>query len=778
MKKLVFIIILLPFVSLYADLIVQAESGTFDGKTDTQHSGYTGSAFVDLTNKTGSALLLEFSLAEAMPEATVLVRWANGKNDDRAMSFTVNGDLQIASQAFGYSGAFTTWIEMPVALNLRKGVNRLLLTSLTANGGPNMDRITIVGGEQGLKEYALNISIKGKGSVVKIPDEPFYPEGTTVQLQAVPNPFFQAAFVSWTGDITSSSDINTQITIDAEKSITATFKSAMYNAYYCAPVEKGGSDLNPGTMEFPFFNISKALTVMEPGDTLYMRGGTYRYTATILLTGQGSPLEYFSIFNYPEEYPVLNFYDIFNSYSNLSASARGEARGFKITGDYYHLKGLEICQAPDNGIKIEGSHNICERLVLHHNGDSGIQIGLAKESPDAADKVCNNLIKNCDSYRNLDWGTGYENADGFACKLSPGANNRFVGCRAWENADDGWDFYMTHYTIYVDSCWTFGNGNPALASKSDLDWEYGQKNTLPSGWAGDGNGFKLGGDDWAAKHVVRNCIAFDGYVTGAGFSENNNADSLFLSNCVSWQGMKNFRIRAYPSDLRNCISFDAKVSGEGQMYDLATGTTELNNSWNSIDNAFALVPYKDQNNKTFDQKTIYNEFVSTSKDDFLAPREPDGGLPENGFGRLKENSIFIDKGTNVVRGIDPVSWKRIDIELNGFYGTAPDLGAFEYVPASVSGLNAIESGSHNLKVYPNPFVGSTTLEIESVYSGTAKLAIYDISGKEVLQFYLNNLMTGEKRTIKLNGFSKTGIYTAVFSNGNYKKTLKLIKINP
>jgi hypothetical protein len=338
------------------------------------------------------------------------------------------------------------------------------MTSLTANGGPNLDKITIVGAAEGTKEFALTIKVQGKGTVVKTPDAPFYTEGTTVQLLAVPDATVGATFVGWTGDITSI-NLQTSIVINAEKMVTASFKSAVNTTYFCAPIEKGGSDTNTGTKASPFFNITKATDLMEPGDTLYLRGGTYRYKATVYLTKKGSEQERFCIFNYPGEKPVLNFYDIFSSYTTIDATARGEARGFKITGDYYFLKGLEICEAPDNGIKIEGSHNTCELLVLHHNGDSGIQIGLAKESPDAADKVCNNLIKNCDSHHNLDWGTGYENADGFACKLSPGANNRFVACRAWENADDGWDFYMTHYTIYVDSCWATGNGNPAWQQK-------------------------------------------------------------------------------------------------------------------------------------------------------------------------------------------------------------------------------------------------------------------------------------------------------------------------
>lgn len=768
----VFVLLLLCALSARADLVVQAEDGVYVGKTDTQHAGYTGTGFVDFTNAAGSSLLLEFSLAEALPAATVLVRWANGKDDDRSMSFRVNDSLQIESQAFGNSGAFTTWVETAVTLNLRKGTNKLLITALTSNGGPNMDKITIVGGEEGLREYALNLQIQGKGRVLKMPDAPYYPQGTVVQLEAVPDTAAGAEFVGWSGDL-SGSDAIESINMDAEKTVIATFKSNRHSVFYCAPPEKGGNDNNEGSIEAPFFNVSKALSLMEPGDTLYLRGGTYRYTATIALDQRGSELERLCIFNYPGESPVLNFYDIFSTYTNLSSSARGSARGFKITGDYYYLKGLEICQAPDNGIKIEGSHNICELLVLHHNGDSGIQIGLGKDDPDAPDQVANNLIKNCDSYRNLDWGTTYENADGFACKLSPGANNRFTGCRAWQNADDGWDFYMTHYPIYLDSCWTFGNGNPDLASKEDLDWEFGQNNTIPTSWSGDGNGFKLGGDGWAAKHEIRNCIAFDGHQTGAGFNENNNADSLFIFNCVSWQGIKNYRVRAYPSDIRNCISFDAKNSGQDQLYNLAEGTVSLNNSWDQIEGN-VLVPYQTTTNELFDQKSIYDEFVSTSKEDFLAPRQADGSLPDNGFGRLKANSIFIDRGSNIVRGVDPVNFRPMDIELSNYFGLAVDLGAYEYVQPD--GLPRIRPLSPRLQASPNPCLQNCIIEMEFTEKGSAELLVFDLAGKKRYTQTIDQVMAGEKRRLQLDIPLPSGVYQLVLLNGKTREMLKLIKL--
>ena len=36
---------------------------------------------------------------------------------------------------------------------------------------------------------------------------------------------------------------------------------------------------------------------------------------------------------------------------------------------------------------------------------------------------------------------GYEDADGFAAKLTVGDGNVFDGCISYNNADDGWDFF-------------------------------------------------------------------------------------------------------------------------------------------------------------------------------------------------------------------------------------------------------------------------------------------------------------------------------------------------
>jgi hypothetical protein len=47
------------------------------------------------------------------------------------------------------------------------------------------------------------------------------------------------------------------------------------NNYYVA---LDGNDNNAGTKSQPFATIQKAQTVVQPGDTVYLRGGTYLLT--------------------------------------------------------------------------------------------------------------------------------------------------------------------------------------------------------------------------------------------------------------------------------------------------------------------------------------------------------------------------------------------------------------------------------------------------------------------------------------------------------------------
>jgi hypothetical protein len=71
--------------------------------------------------------------------------------------------------------------------------------------------------------------------------------------------------------------------------------------YYVAT---NGSDSNNGTIAYPWLTIQKAADTVVAGDTVYVRGGTYREYVTIGISGTlANPITYMA---YPGESPVIN----------------------------------------------------------------------------------------------------------------------------------------------------------------------------------------------------------------------------------------------------------------------------------------------------------------------------------------------------------------------------------------------------------------------------------------------------------------------------------------
>lgn len=400
-------------------------------------------------------------------------------------------------------------------------------------------------------------------------------------------------------------------------------------------VSPTGDDSAAGTKPAPLRSPCAAVARAAAGDKIFLRGGMYELAETVQLTNSGSSGAPITFSAFAGEKPVLDF----SGWHPASEPQRASSRGILLAGNYWHVQGLEITGAPDNGIKVEGSHNVIENCALHHNGDTGLQIGLTKKSKNDGSLVCSNLVVNCDSFRNFDPKTKGENADGFACKLYPGPGNRFEGCRAWENADDGWDLFMTTYSVAIDRCWAWHNGDSSLFPAM-------------SGYNGDGNGFKLGGQNRPACHLVRNCIAFDN-PRGNGFEDNNNTAPITLLNCTAWGNRCNFEFKKYPHVLKNCVAFDP-VSAR-QDAKLEAMVVSDHNSW-------LPDPKKPAKFVTF---ASLGDFDTLDKSLAYAPRQADGSLPQNQFARLKPGSRLIDQG--------------VDVGLP-FAGSAPDLGAFEFNP--------------------------------------------------------------------------------------------------
>ena len=415
--------------------------------------------------------------------------------------------------------------------------------------------------------------------------------------------------------------------------------------YYVSPA---GNDLARGlTYSTPFKTLTQALTVMKAGDIVYMEGGTYKMTSTINsnsysnLNGSNANA-YVNIWAYPGETPVLDF--------SALPRVTSTARGFDLYQNYWYLKGLTIINAGDNGIFIGGSYNIVENCQVGYNQDTGIQLGHVTLTLNtrltASLKPSYNYIHNCDVYHNYDPPSssnnneGGQNADGIDAKagqsdtISPGPGNVIRGCRVFDNSDDGFDCYLTTNRVVFDSCWAFHNGYNLWNDPT---------------FQGNGNGFKLGGQEVPGHHLVTNCISFDNMVKG--FDQNNNTGGLTIYNCTGFRnGTYNF---SFPENFvtegedtfRNNISY---LSGQGGVTGITINQSQIVN---------------DHNSWTIPLSVTDADFVSLDTSLARVKRLSDGTLPATAFLRLASGSAAIDTGINV--GI-------------AYKGSAPDLGAFEY----------------------------------------------------------------------------------------------------
>ena len=223
--------------------------------------------------------------------------------------------------------------------------------------------------------------------------------------------------------------------------------------FYVSPT---GNDSNPGTLAAPFGSIARGQQEASPGDTVWIRGGIFEYTAgvgasanAVLFDKSGTPGNRINYWAFPGETPVFDFF-------NYQPVER--IRGFSVVADYIHFKGLElrgVQQVITNvneswAIRVEGGggdFNIFEQLNLHHNEGPGLFIANGG----------NNLVLNSDSHHNYDPDRGGENADGFGSH-SNDDGNVFIGNRAWDNSDDGYDFINSLGLVVIEDSWAWRNG--------------------------------------------------------------------------------------------------------------------------------------------------------------------------------------------------------------------------------------------------------------------------------------------------------------------------------
>ncbi len=399
-------------------------------------------------------------------------------------------------------------------------------------------------------------------------------------------------------------------------------------------VSTTGDDTNSGSQEHPIATLAQANAIVEPGDTVWIRGGTYHLNTAIRITTSGrSDAQRIQYWAYENETPVFDFANY------RSPRKRSDQPAISITADWLHIRGLEIANVHGNdgdhsisAIRTEdASHNIFERLNIHHIFGTGIFIAGGQGG---------NLILNCDSHDNYDrngsQGDG-QNADGFGIHYqSEGEPSIIRGCRAWMNSDDGYDLIHQEVTVMTENCWAFRNGFAEDGNRKPRQ--------------GNGNGFKMGSSRIGVRHVIQNCVAWQN--RAAGFYANHSSGGNTWLNNTSYANSVQFNMLASPPGKP-----DEKIQLDGDLVHLMRnniGLPNKNNNMEGVDSA--------SNSWDLVLNVSSNVFASTSDNGALMMRREDGSLPVIDFLKLAQSSPLIDRG--------------VDVGLP-FSGNAPDLGAFE-----------------------------------------------------------------------------------------------------
>ena len=552
-----------------------------------------------------------------------------------------------------------------------------------------------------------------------------------------------------------------------KKQLTTLLLALCSTVLFAAPkvyyVATDGSDSGSGSIDAPFKTFGKAYSTIAAGDTVYFRGGTYVIDEAEIMTPGSGTGSYSFVFDinktgtadgrtvfagYPGERPIFDFQNV-KPQSRISA--------FYLHGSYLHLKNFDIIgvQATMHGhyqceciSARNGSNCIVENISMHDN----MAIGYY------AIKGSNNLVKNCDAYNNYDDYSAFKtdedynnykstgtvantsetlggNCDGFGIHLinKDYTGNRFEGCRAWWNSDDGFDCINNQAAVVWDHCWAFYNGFEPNSSTA----------------RGDGNGFKAGGygmsipcsgyatDDSGNPLIPQNtisyCVAYENKANGF-YSNHHLGGNIWKNNTAIYNGVgsssANYNmvnrsqedmastatdVAGYDHIIENCVSY------------LPTGTSGALRHWSNIGETCTLT-----NNASIDSQDN-TAFVDgarkawgTAGIELMADRQADGSLPEitsfmvakaggslfeNNQGALFQNvEDYISENT-FLKFTEAKTWTE-DYVQDKFLIPAGNTTSYNRVAArSAQYSDDVESISfthYNAEVCGNPTTSSTT----------------------------------------------------------------------
>ena len=406
-------------------------------------------------------------------------------------------------------------------------------------------------------------------------------------------------------------------------------------------VSPDGTQDGTGSKNNPL-DIYTAVKFVQPGQKIVLKGGKYNLSNTVVvergINGTADNMIYLIADPNSTERPVFDF--------------GKQCAGMICAGDYWYIKGFDVTNSADGtkGVQLSGDYCVLDSVNAYYNGNTGIQISRYLSTDLYEDWPAHNLVLNCTSYGNAD--KGYEDADGFAAKITVGDGNVFDGCIAYNNADDGWDLFAKVETgpigkVIIRNSVAYGNGY------------------LPDGTnAGNGNGFKLGGSSITGYHELINCVAFDNKAKGI---DSNSCPDVQIYNCTSFNN-GSYNVALYTNDATNTDFFaDGIISyrtanksvGENIKPKGNQDTSKIYRSTNYYWDSTSEISYNTEN------VTVSDDWFVSLDTGIEITRNGDGTINMNGLLELTDKAPE-DAGARIA-GIPSREFVRNEDFIKQFY---------------------------------------------------------------------------------------------------------------
>ncbi|HLX62879.1 MAG TPA: PKD domain-containing protein [Planctomycetota bacterium] len=217
--------------------------------------------------------------------------------------------------------------------------------------------------------------------------------------------------------------------------VALVFSFAHARDYYVAPT---GNDSNAGTQSAPWVSINKGVDLYVPGDTIYLRAGTYTPSNSIYFYRAGSSTAPITFRAFPGESVILDG-------ANMPASTTL----VYIAAQYFVMQDFELRNATLNGITIESTSFVTVRnCKVHDSKNSGIFVGKGDMT-----STHDITIDSCTVYNNVHMNDAHALSGGWSGALVAGGavNVTFTNNTSYKNQGEGIIFYL------ADKCSAVGN---------------------------------------------------------------------------------------------------------------------------------------------------------------------------------------------------------------------------------------------------------------------------------------------------------------------------------